>query len=281
MLGDNRCNGAVEFDAMSTIDRFLRWSEKDRGRSLKTIERYRYVLNMVSEYADPLEASVDDIQDWWESRYEMSAATRANELSLLRTFYRWAARFDLRIDDPTRRLDLPKVDNALPRIVGREQFDLLLGEASQDAPELRRAYALGGYGGLRVSEAAALDWENVDLEHRRIYVRGKGNKERAVPINALLLDYLLPEREGNVLWAGEKEAMSAGQLQRRINRHMRKWGVNHTFHDFRKRAASIMLSRGANPMAVRKMFGWAAMDTVMHYAEVGDTELDKIAALLD
>ena len=266
---------------MDTIERFIRWSEKDRGRSPKTIERYKYILGMLSEYADPIEASVDDIQDWWESRYEMSPATRANELSLLRTFYRWAARFDLRIDDPTRRLDIPKVDNALPRIVGREQFDLLLGEASQDAPELRRAYALGGYGGLRVSEAAALDWENVDLEQRRIYVRGKGNKERAVPINNLLLDYLLPEREGNVLWAGEREAMSAGQLQRRINRHMRKWGVNHTFHDFRKRAASIMLSKGANPMAVRKMFGWAAMDTVMHYAEVGDTELDRIAAMLD
>ena len=77
---------------MDTIERFIRWSEKDRGRSPKTIERYKYILGMLSEYADPIEASVDDIQDWWESRYEMSPATRANELSLLRTFYRWAAR---------------------------------------------------------------------------------------------------------------------------------------------------------------------------------------------
>ena len=158
---------------------------------------------------------------------------------------------------------------------------MLLGEATADYPELRRAYALGAYGGLRVSEAAAADWSDIDLEQRRIFVRGKGSKERAVPINALLLDYLLPERSGNVLWAGEREAMSAGQLQRRINRHMKKWGVDRTFHDLRKRGASILLTKGANPVAVQKMFGWASLNTVMHYAQVGDSELDKIAALLD
>src|SRR5699024_12266025 len=93
---------------MDTIERFIRWSEKDRGRSPKTIERYKYILGMLSEYAHPLQASVVDIQDSWESRYEMSAATRANELSLLRTFYRWAARSDPRMPAPTRRRALPK-----------------------------------------------------------------------------------------------------------------------------------------------------------------------------
>lgn len=266
---------------MNEVEKFLRWSEKDRNRSPKTMERYAFVLGKLSEFANPVDASVDDIQKWWESRYNLSPATRANELSCVRAFYQWAVRFDYRIDDPTRRLDLPKVSNTLPRIVGREEIDMLLGEATEDAPELRRAYALGAYGGLRVAEAAAVDWSDIDLELRRIYVRGKGEKERAVPINLILLDYLLPKREGNVLWAGEREAMSAGQLQRRINRHMKRWGVDRTFHDLRKRGASILHSRGANPLAIRKMFGWSSMETVMRYAEVMDTELDKIAALLD
>lgn len=266
---------------MSEVEEFLEWSEHDRNRSPQTLRRYREVLENFISFADPIEATVDEVQEWWESRYHLSQATRANELSCVRSFYNWAIRFDLRIDDPTRRLDLPKVSRRLPRIVGRAEFELLLGEATADAPELRRAYALGGYGGLRVSEVAALDWADIDLEQRRIFVRGKGDKERPVPINNLLLDYLLPQREGNVLWAGEKAAMSASQLQRRVNRHMKRWGVDRTFHDLRKRGASILLSKGANPLAVRKMFGWASMETVMHYAEVGDTELDKIAALLD
>lgn len=268
---------------MNDIDEFLNWAEHDRNRSPETLKRYREVLAGVMLFTgqDPVAADLDQIQEWWKSKYDMSPATRSNELSCLRAFYEWAIRFDLRIDDPTRRLDHPKVSRRLPRIVSREEFYLLLGEASQDAPELRRAYALGGYGGLRVAEAAALDWADIDVENRRIYVFGKGAKERPVAINNLLLDYIMPERKGNVLWAGEREAMSAGQLQRRINRHMKRWGVNHTYHDFRKRAASIMLSKGANPVAVQKMFGWSSLNTVMHYAEVGDTELDRIAALLD
>lgn len=268
---------------MDAVEKFLSWAELDRSRSPATLKRYREVLDTVIPFSsgDPVSADIMQIQEWWESRYHLSQATRANELSLLRSFYKWAVRFDWRIDDPTRRLDLPKVPNQLPRVVGRQELEMLLGEATADVPELRRAYALGAYGGLRVSEAAAADWSDIDLEQRRIFVRGKGSKERAVPINALLLDYLLPERTGNVLWAGEREAMSAGQLQRRINRHMKKWGVDRTFHDLRKRGASILLTKGANPVAVQKMFGWASLNTVMHYAQVGDSELDKIAALLD
>src|SRR5699024_3112485 len=149
-------------------------------RSPQTLRRYREVLENFISFADPIEATVDEVQEWWESRYHLSQATRANELSCVRSFYNWAIRFDLRIDDPTRRLDLPKVSRRLPRIVGRAEFELLLGEATVDAPELRRAYALGGYGGLRVSEVAALDWSDIDLEQRRIFVRGKGDKERPV-----------------------------------------------------------------------------------------------------
>lgn len=267
---------------METIEQFLAWAANDRSRSPHTLRRYREALTGLTQHCDPLTADLTQIQAWWESLYHLSPATRANELSAVRSFYAWALRFDLRADNPTRRIDLPKVSRKLPRVVGRADFERLLGPATKDHPELRRAYALGGYGGLRVSEAASLDWTNIDMERRRMFVLGKGNKERPVPINAILTDYLLPALEaGNVLWAGEHPAMSAAQLQRRINRHMKANGVDHTFHSLRKRGASILLSKGANPIAVQKMFGWASLDTVMHYAAVGDSELDKIAALLD
>ena len=95
----------------------------------------------------------------------------------------------------------------------------------------------------------------------------------------MLLDYLLPDTGGNVTRAGG-EAYTPGALQRRINRHMARHGIRHTFHDLRKRGASIALSKGANPVAVRTMFGWSSMETVSHYAVVGDDELDRIAEML-
>ena len=264
---------------MTTTDAFLAWARDDRNRSPHTLTRYAAVLRDLSTFGDPFTITEGDAEAWWASRYDASPGTRANELACLRSFYRWATRFDHRPDDPTRRLDAPKVPNRVPRMIGRSDFERLLGELTDDAPDLRRAYALGGYAGLRVSEVAALDWRDVDLEARRLFVRGKGMKERPVPLSSVLLDYLLPDTGGNVTRAGG-EPYTAGALQRRINRHMARHGIRHTFHDLRKRGASIALSKGANPVAVRTMFGWSSMETVSHYAVVGDDELDRIAEML-
>lgn len=263
----------------NTENKFLRWAELDRKRSQNTLKRYRAVLESVRKFGNPTTATQQQIEAWWESRYGASESTRNNELACLRSFYRYCTMFDVRADDPTRRLSLPKVPVRMPRMIGKSDFERLLGEHTKNEPDLRRAYALGGYAGLRVSEAAALDWKDIDLETRRLYVIGKGNKERAVPISSTLLDYLLPECEGNVVNAGGS-ASSGAVLQRRINRHMARHGINHTFHDFRKRGASVALSKGASIMAVKKMFGWASTQTVEHYAVVGDDELDRIAEML-
>src|SRR5690625_5145545 len=103
-------------DMTSHIQDFLQWAERDRLRSPATIKRYQTVL---AQIPDPLNATVEDIEAWWSGRYDKSAATRQNELACLRTFYKWATRFDHRVDDHTRRLDAPKVDNAFPRPIGR------------------------------------------------------------------------------------------------------------------------------------------------------------------
>lgn len=264
---------------MGTVDDFLAWAERDRLRSPHTLARYRAVLADVAKHGDPATLTLDEAEAWWATRYHVAPGTRANELACMRSFYSWMTTFDRRSDDPTRRITAPKIPNRVPRMVGRSDFEHLLGEWTADDPDLRRAYALGGYAGLRVSEASSLDWRDVDLEARRLFVRGKGLKERPVPISATLLDYLLPDTGGNVVRAGERP-YSAATLQRKVNRHMARCGVNHTFHDLRKRGASIALSKGASPVAVKTMFGWSSMQTVATYAVVGDSELDRIAEML-
>ena len=259
---------------------FLDWAHRDRNRSTATLARYRAVLDALSRHGDPAHLTESDVEAWWATRYDLSPATRANELACARTFYRWCTRFDHRPDDPTRRLDPPKVPNTVPRMVGRAHLEAMLGEATDGLPDLRRAVALGAFGGLRVAEAATLDWRDVDTESRRIYVRGKGRKERPVPLSAVLLDYLLPVRDGRVVVTTEGREHTPASLQRKVNRFMARVAPGHTFHDLRKRGASIALSKGANPAAVRTMFGWSSMETVSRYAVVGDDELDRIAEML-
>lgn len=255
------------------IEKFIHWADKDRNRSPETLERYRLVLEQVG---DPMNQSVDSIQEWWESRYEMSPATRANELACLRSFYKWAMRFDYRDTDPTRRLDYPNIPNIVPRPIAKSQVERLLGPLTVDDLDIRRAIALGVYGGLRVSEAAGLDWKDLDVEARRIYVRGKGAKERVVGLSATLLDLIWPEVTGNVVTAGEAP-YSGSVLQRKVNRFLESHDIDGTFHDLRKRGATMAMARTKNPQAVAQVFGWSSLQTVTKYAVVGDEVLDEIA----
>jgi len=263
---------------MSIVPAFLEWAEHDRRRSPNTLARYRAVLASLAQVAAPETASIEDVEAWWATRLDRSEATRANELACLRSFYRWATRFGHRADDPTRRLDAPKIPNHVPRPVGEADVRKLL-DAAADEPALRRTLALGAYAGLRVSEAAGLDWSGIDEESRRIYVRGKGRKERVFGLSPVLLDLLLPRVEGNVVTAGG-QPYSAGVLQRRVNRFMARSGVEHTFHDLRKRAATLAIAKTGDVYAVAKAFGWSSVETASAYAVVSDEALDRIAAAI-
>lgn len=260
----------------TTIQRFIHWAEADRLRSPNTITRYRLVLNQIP---DPEHATVETIEAWWESRLGKSPATRNSELACLRTFYKWCMKFDIRNDDPTRRLDFPAVQNKIPRPISSSEVDALMGPLTVDHLEIRRAVALGVYGGCRVSEAAKLSWRDIDLERNRIYIRGKGSKERVVGLSAVLLDKIAPNTGGNVVTASEG-SYSGAVLQRKINRFMERHGIEHTFHDLRKRGATMAMAKVNNPQAVAQMFGWASLQTVTHYALVGDDVLDEIAAAM-
>ena len=257
------------------IDDFLTWAERDRTRSPHTIRRYRRVLTTLG--FDPTTATREQIEAWWATRYDAAPATRANDLACLRSFYKWTTRFGHRDDDPTRRLDFPKVPIKQPRPAGKSDLERLLGDLTAEHPDLRRAFALGAYGGLRVSEAAGLDWADVDPERRIAYVTGKGVKERGVGISSVLWDYMLPELPAGNVVTGGGSAYKPDTLQRKVNRFMRDHGVDSTFHDLRKRGASLALSRTKNPVAVCQMFVWESLQTAQHYAAFDDDVLHQIA----
>lgn len=256
------------------LERFLTWAEVDRRRSPNTLRRYRATL---AQLEHPVTATQADVEAWWATRTDKSESTRSNELACLRTFYRWCTRFDVRDDDPTRRLDAPRVPNHVPRPVGESDLERVLAAARETSAELYRAVSLGAYAGLRVSETAAPDWSQVDVESRRIFVRGKGRKERVFALSPVLLDKLLPNTGGNVVMAGGT-AISGATLQRRVNRFLAANDVEHTFHDLRKRAAMLAIAKTGNVHAVAGAFGWSSIETANHYAVVMDNTLDAIAA---
>lgn len=236
-----------------------------------TIRTRARVLRSVG---NPTTATREDIESWWATRRNLAPATRSNDLACLRSFYKWAARWEHRADDPTLRIDAPRVDKGLPRPIGRADLRRLIDDLPGD---LARAVALGAYAGLRVSEAAALHWSDVNLETRRIRVmHSKGGKSRLVAASPVLIDLLLPETGGNVV-TGTERTLSADTLQRRVNRAMRRAGVGGTFHTLRHRYGTMAYQGTRDLVAVGRQMGHASPVTTAIYAAASDDVADQIA----
>lgn len=218
-------------------------------------------------------AAREDVEAWWASRADLAPATRSSDLANLRTFYKWCRVWEHRADDPTARITAPRVPNGLPRPISRADLHKLLASLPDD---LRRAVALGAYAGLRVSEAAALDWADVDTEARRARVLGKGRKSRLVALSAVLIDSLLPEAPGNVVTAGS-DPYTASTLQRKANRAIRAAGVDATFHQLRHRYGTIAYQATGDLIAVGRQMGHASPVTTAVYAAASDEMADRIA----
>jgi integrase len=251
------------------VQTYLEHLEHERV-SPNTIAARRRTLRSVGSAGT---ATREEIEAWWSGRAHLAPATRSNDLANLRTFYKWSSRWEYRFDDPTTRLDAPRVPNGVPRPMSRADLHRLLGKLEDD---LRRAVCLGAYAGLRVSEVAALDWADVDVEAKRARILGKGQKTRLVALSTILIDQLLPDTGGNVVSAGGKP-YSAAQLQRRVNRAIAAAGVDATFHQLRHRYGTIAYQATGDLLAVGRQMGHASPVTTAVYAAASDEVADRIA----
>jgi integrase len=257
---------------VTASDEWLEHLTRER-RPPNTIAAARRVMRSLPNAST---ATREDVEAWWASRAHLSPATRSNDLALLRMFYDFAIIWEHRDDDPTRRIKAPKVPQGLPRPVSRADLHKLL-RALDDDPPIRRAVALGAYAGLRVSEVAALHWDDLDLENNRIRVKGKGGKTRLVGLSPLLLDELLPNTGRNVITDNTWVMYSPGGLQRKVNRAIKAAGVDATFHQLRHRFGTVALAATGNLLAVSRAMGHSSPATTAVYAATSDADLDVIA----
>lgn len=256
---------------------WLDWLARDRGRAPATIATYARTARSVPT---PLAtATRDDIEAWWRDRATSDTGqprphlSRNNELAAIRSFYRWAQRFEHRADDPTIRLDRLREQRRVSRFVGSDDLGRLLDSLP---PDLRRGVALGAYGGLRVAEAAGLHWRDIDQDGRRMVVRGKGDKERTVGLSVPLLDVLLPDAGGNVV-TGQSDGYDSHYFQMKINAAIRAAGVDATFHKLRHRFGHKAAAAGVPATSIARAMGHESLTTTMGYVAAVDSDLDLIA----
>ena len=298
------------------INLFLDMLAAEQGAGDNTLDAYRRDLTDFSEFIAPsgrgfagveTQALRDYLSDLDGRGFKSSSVAR--RLSAMRHLFRFLLNERIRSDDPAAILSGPKRGRALPKVLSISDVDRLLARAKAlteppDASALQRLRALRLYcllevlyaTGLRVSELVALPRSASRRDARMIVVRGKGNKERLVPLNEAsrqaMADYLAaiealkPEKKKNAAnskWLfpsfGEsghltrqyfarelKElAASAGLAARMISPHV----LRHAF-------ASHLLHNGADLRIVQTLLGHTDISTTQIYTHVVEERLKSL-----
>jgi integrase/recombinase XerC len=293
-----RARAATDRDTLSA--EFLRFLEVERNASPRTIKIYQQALAAFrAQNPRPWkQCTTDDFRDYLFAimkRGQARSYVRV-QFSALRAFYKFLGeRKKLRLD-PLRQLQLPKLEKKLPLVLTRQQIDELLAaplkiEKERAAPEwmpLRDIAVMELFysSGLRLSELAALNVEDVDLYTESVRVFGKGRKERVCPIGAPALEAIQKYRSAANVHSG---ALFINKSRRRISprsiwlilkRYLRHTSIPISIspHKLRHSFATHMLDRGADLRSVQALLGHASLSTTQIYTHVTVERLKKAYA---
>lgn len=280
MTGPRRKSGIpLPQDLLSRM--WIEWLLEEK-KPESTIKRRAAVLRSVRNAG---RATRIEIEEWWESRRDLAPATRNTDLGCLRSFYKWCQRWDHRKDDPSIRLEAPKVGRGMPHPIPQDQLDRYLEATSGDgatprAGRLYRAGLLMAFAGLRVSEAAAADWDHVDATpgDAFIEVTGKGGKTRRVPLQDDVLAELGDPVAGTSIVTGTADFMTGDGLDSAVNRALRDLGSKATAHHLRHYFGTQFYRSTRDLAATAAVMGHANIQTTRGYAAAVDEAARKGAA---
>lgn len=293
------------------VDAFLDMLAGERGVARNTSAAYAADLADLAEFlkADgvhPEDATSDRLRAYFSklhgAKSKAAPRTVARRLSAFRQFYRFLLSDGRRQDDPSSALDSPKLGRPLPKLLSENEVgslvtplkDAITGTDSTDPQSLRFALLIELlYGsGLRVSELVGMPMSALTRDNRVLMVRGKGGKERLVPVSEparqALAAYLAVRRsfmppDGSP-WLFPSRTSRQGYLTRQrfaqlLKERAAEAGIDVARvspHVLRHAFATHLLDHGADLRAVQKMLGHADIATTEIYTHVATERLQRV-----
>lgn len=294
------------------VEEFLRYGEGERGQSPHTLKAYRRDLEAFVAFADRYYGG-EGSWDWTTvdrlglrgflaeaERRGWAKRSAARALSALRSLYRYLQTHRDLTNAVIRSVRTPRLGRKLPPVLRREDVERLMDEAAlraaqDDLPALRDLAMLELFysAGIRLSELRGIDLRDLDLLGDQVKVRGKGRKERIVPIGSRAVQALrryLPVREGAVARAGAArtavfvtrrgQRIGVRTIQQRMHRlfdlvrgdRANGWRVHTLRHAF----ATHLLDAGADLRAVQELLGHASLGTTQIYTHTSVERLKEV-----
>ena len=295
-----------------TVHEYVSYLRVEKGMRPATCEAYARDLDQLAEHLEGRDAllvtaSEDDLTSFLAHlrAHHVDARSIARKLSCLRGFYRWLL-LDKRIDhDPTVNIETPATWKVLPKSLAESEVAAMLDRAAAAAqsPEAARtpasaAIALRDHailellyaGGLRVGEIVSLREEDLHLDVSRAQVRGKGDKERVVPLGRRAVEALerYMQSRSTLVHSGVARALFLSVRGRPLTRQWVWQMVGRAArsgdssarkvspHMLRHSCATHMVEHGADLRSVQRLLGHADIATTQVYTHVAMEHLKRV-----
>lgn len=240
-----------------------------------------------------LDASPDRIRHYLQhlSEQNYSAATMARKIATLRSFYKWANKRGHIDTNPMTLIRTPRQGKRLPKAITVEQIEQLLSApddreslGARDRAMLETLYSTG----IRVSELVDLNYDDLDEAGEALRIRGKGKKERMVPLGSHALaairhyrEVLSSDERFTGAWASERAVrplfinkhggrLSSRSVRRKLDKYLRLVGLDPTIspHTLRHSFATHLLDNGADLRSVQELLGHQSLSTTQAYTHL-------------
>ncbi|MDE9440974.1 tyrosine recombinase XerC [Xenorhabdus bovienii] len=283
---------------LEPVETFLHYLRVERRLSPLTITNYRRHLVVLASMS--LDMGIYEWQALDPAKVRMFAsrsrraglqsASLALRLSSLRTFLDWMVIQGKLDANPAKAVSAPRKKRHLPKNMDVDEVNQLLNINLNDPLSVRdRAMMEVMYGaGLRLSELVGLDCRHLELESGEVWVRGKGSKERKVPVGRIALEWLQRwlemrewfEPEDNAVFISTKSGkrISARNVQKRFEQWGVRQGVNSHIHPHKLRHsfATHILESSGDLRAVQELLGHANLSTTQIYTHLDFQHLAKV-----
>lgn len=299
-VNDSVVKGSEKKSPEAIIDKFLDAIWMERGLSVNTLGAYRADLMALKRWLTQRDISLiyatrADLLAFiaWRTQEGAKPRSTARQLSSFRRFYRFLLRDGVIGEDPTLKIDMPKIGRSLPRSLTEDEVESLLAAPDtrdplghRDRTMLEVLYATG----LRVTELINLRQNEINLNQGVLRVSGKGERERLIPLGdeaqnwlrdflagprvEILLerqtDYLFPTRRG--------DRMTRQAFWHIIKRYTKKADIKGKLspHTLRHAFATHLLNNGADLRVVQMLLGHSDLSTTQIYTHVAQARMKEL-----
>lgn len=276
------------------IDKFIRYLEIEKAASSHTIRAYRKDLKAFSEYAKagPDRIDIIDVRGFIAEQIKkgLRKITVSRRLSSIRSFFKFLYREGYIKSNPAKLVSTPRIPKLLPKFLSVDDVFSLIEKPEgigfipvRDKAILELLYSSG----LRVSELSGLNVDDVNTRESLMKIRGKGKKERIVPVGSKAIDAIKSYTIERMLMKSKDKALFLNRMGTRLtDRGVRRIVVKYARalayhgqigpHTLRHSFASHLLQGGADLRVIQELLGHSSLSTTQKYTHLDITHLMDI-----